>query len=195
MSWYNGRDGAIVRQTSYTGYNPILSVKSPAGSWEIGTYTNDSLFFNLIADGNYANAVNSPYMQVEMRNNGTLFVNGRSAFTATTLYANGTGTNGTVYLGAAASVYTCFRIIYRDNDWVYGSVDVIWPDGKIVDLPITTKTTYDFWFKVKTMTISGTTITNRTQGCISPNLSTGHWSTQDSGANNIYVVAVIGYVF
>ena len=61
--WYQGRDRALIRTTSATQnqYVPIISVKSDEGSWEIGTYQDDRLYFTYITDEAYEsndNAVN-----------------------------------------------------------------------------------------------------------------------------------------
>ena len=58
-SWYNGRDKAIIRQTSYTGYNPIISMKTTNGSWEIGPYTSDILYFVYNSDTGYNSGTNT----------------------------------------------------------------------------------------------------------------------------------------
>ena len=63
QSWYDGRDGAVVRNNNEStgGYNPIVSVKSKNGSWELGSYTGDDLFFlTYIADSDY-NSNNNRY--------------------------------------------------------------------------------------------------------------------------------------
>ena len=52
-SWVNGRDSAVVRISSYSGYNAITSMKTTNGSWENGVYTNDRMYFNYVPDSNY----------------------------------------------------------------------------------------------------------------------------------------------
>ena len=63
MSWVNGRDGAIVRMTTCSGYSPTISCKTPSGSWEIGTYDNSSyaerLVFSYTSDANYSSGTNT----------------------------------------------------------------------------------------------------------------------------------------
>lgn len=53
--WYQGRDRALIRTTSaiQNQYVPIISVKSGEGSWEIGTYQDDRLYFTYITDEAY----------------------------------------------------------------------------------------------------------------------------------------------
>ena len=63
-SWYNGRDKAIVRQTSNAGdYCVIMSSKTANGSWEIGNDETD-LCFTYITDSNYNNRNNNNPLQI-----------------------------------------------------------------------------------------------------------------------------------
>ena len=63
-SWYNGRDKAIVRQTSNAGdYCVIMSSKTANGSWEIGNDETD-LCFTYITDSNYNNKNNNNPLQI-----------------------------------------------------------------------------------------------------------------------------------
>ena len=61
VSWINGRNSAIVRQTSASGYSTIISSKTASGSWEIGNYTNngENLYFTYITDSNYNSGNNT----------------------------------------------------------------------------------------------------------------------------------------
>lgn len=52
-SWVGGRDSAVVKIYSYSGYNAITSMKTTNGSWENGVYTNDRMYFNYVPDSNY----------------------------------------------------------------------------------------------------------------------------------------------
>mgnify|MGYP002672067527 CR=1 FL=1 len=59
VAWINGRDGALIRQDSYTGYNPIFSCKTTNGSWELGPYDNNILYFAYGTDSNHKAGNNS----------------------------------------------------------------------------------------------------------------------------------------
>lgn len=59
VAWINGRDGALIRQDSYTGYNPIFSCKTTNGSWELGPYDNNILYFAYGTDSNHKAGKNS----------------------------------------------------------------------------------------------------------------------------------------
>ena len=58
-SWVSGRDSAVVRIPSYSGYNAITSMKTTNGSWENGVYLNDRMYFNYVPDSNYNAGTNS----------------------------------------------------------------------------------------------------------------------------------------
>lgn len=58
-SWYNGRDNALIKYNSYTGYNPLLSMKTTAGSWELGAYSDNKLHLSYITDANYTAKTNA----------------------------------------------------------------------------------------------------------------------------------------
>ena len=126
-----------------------------------------------------------------------VYRNNAACISGTVLYANGTGSNGTVILSQDAGSYQCIRIIYRDNDWFYASRDVIWPSGKYVTLDITSKSASAgmFWHKTRTVLIAGNSVgTNGSRyGCVpisGPGNSVG---SSDNQTNNIYITAVIGY--
>ena len=71
-SWINGRDQAAVRITSYNAYNAGLSMKTTNGSWEIGVYTNDNMWFTYAPDTNY-NAGTNTVAQFRAASNGTIY--------------------------------------------------------------------------------------------------------------------------
>lgn len=120
-----------------------------------------------------------------------------ACISGTVLYANGTGSNGTVILSQDAESCQCIRIIYRDNDWFYASRDVIWPSGKYVTLDITSKSASEgmFWHKTRTVLIAGNSVgTNGSRyGCVSISGPGNSVGSSDNQANNIYITAVIGY--
>lgn len=71
VSWINGRDSALVKFTSYNGYNAITSMKTTNGSWEMGVYSNDTMYFNYASDTNYNAGTNST-TQVSINSSGYL---------------------------------------------------------------------------------------------------------------------------
>ena len=77
VSWINGRDSAIVRQTSASGYSAVVSSKTTNGSWEIGNYTSngDNLYFTYVSDSNYNRGNNVFSGQLYFSSNGSIQAN------------------------------------------------------------------------------------------------------------------------
>ena len=72
-SWYNGRDKAIVRQTSNAGdYCVMMSSKTTSGSWEIGNEYDD-LCFTHITDSNYNSRNNNYLGQIVFTSDGEIY--------------------------------------------------------------------------------------------------------------------------
>lgn len=71
-SWYNGRDRAIIRQTSTKNYTAIISSKTTNGSWEIGN-NSDNLYFTYITDTNYNSATNVWGAQLYFSSSGSIY--------------------------------------------------------------------------------------------------------------------------
>ena len=65
-SWISGRDTALVRIPNYNAYNAITSMKTTNGSWEMGVYTNDYMYFTYCSDANYNAGTNSPTIQIKV---------------------------------------------------------------------------------------------------------------------------------
>lgn len=73
QSWYNGRDGALTRVNSYTGYNPISSMKTTNGSWEMGVYSDNVMNMSYVTDADYSARTNRFTAQIRVEKNGALF--------------------------------------------------------------------------------------------------------------------------
>lgn len=75
-SWNKGRDNAIFKMSSIIGYSPFASIKTNAGSWEIGSYDATSyrnqLVFSYITDTNY-NGTNTVSAQVRFLADGGIY--------------------------------------------------------------------------------------------------------------------------
>ena len=99
MSWNKGRDGAILKSTSLSGYSPLWSVKTNNGSWDIGAYDHssytDQLIFTYIKDTNY-NGTNATTRQVIIRPNGDAGFGLRNISFGTA--APSGGSNGDIYI-------------------------------------------------------------------------------------------------
>ena len=57
-SWHLGRDTALVNKNTYTGYDAVVSQKTTNGTWDIGTYTDDKLWFTYVKDSDYSSNTN-----------------------------------------------------------------------------------------------------------------------------------------
>ena len=116
----------------------------------------------------------------------------------TVLYANMTGTTGTVTLSESAANFGYLRILYRDNDWMKKSVDVHGPDGAYANLDGWMKSgsiAGAFWGKMRAVLVSGKTITNvgTRYGCVQISGASNAVYPDDNNTNSIYITAVIGY--
>lgn len=68
--WVNGRNGALLRETSVAGYHTLWSLKTTDGSWDFGEYNAGSDWNNIpvlsyITDSNYNSGNNAPTYQIK----------------------------------------------------------------------------------------------------------------------------------
>lgn len=77
-----GRDNAILKMNVLNGYSPMLSLKSNASTWEIGTYNGvaDALLFTNISDTNYSSSTNTYSGQVIFTSLGEIISLTQNAF-------------------------------------------------------------------------------------------------------------------
>lgn len=116
-SWYNGRTNALFTTSSVASgiYAPLWSAKSATGSWDVGTYTNDTLYFSFITDTNFNAGTNSPKTQIVFGDNGVVmapYFDGDllgNANTATTA----TNSNQLGGVAAASYINTADTLILR----------------------------------------------------------------------------------
>lgn len=106
------------------------------------------------------------------------------------LYRNNEGNNGDISLNQSSASFTMLKILFRDNDNYYGSVDVYNPNEKIFVMKSVhfIASSNDAYFKGKAMKISGTSITNVSYGEINLNSNTVNEN------NTIYITEVLGYL-
>lgn len=68
-AWIYGRDNALIRETSSSGYHPLFSLKTTDGSWELGEYNIPELhnipIFAYITDTNYNSGNNAATYQIK----------------------------------------------------------------------------------------------------------------------------------
>ena len=88
-TWVAGRNNAALRVTTgdTDSYVPTLSAKSSTGTWDIGTYQDDNLYFTFISDTNYNSNNNETTVQYAMGKYGNFGISG-SFYEGGTLLAN-----------------------------------------------------------------------------------------------------------
>ena len=69
QTWVNGRNGALLRETSVAGYHTLWSLKTTNGSWDFGEYNAGNYWDNIpvlsyITDSNYNSGNNTPTYQI-----------------------------------------------------------------------------------------------------------------------------------
>ena len=71
-SWWNGRTNALFATTSVASgiYAPLWSAKTYNGSWDVGTYTNNTLYFSYVTDTNFNAGNGTTTAQVVFGDNG-----------------------------------------------------------------------------------------------------------------------------
>lgn len=73
VAFINGRDTAAVKVPTYNNYHAGLSMKTTNGSWEIGVYTSNNLWFTYVPDTQYSSQQNSGYFQTHMSADGKVW--------------------------------------------------------------------------------------------------------------------------
>lgn len=73
MPFINGRDTAAVKVPTYNNYHAGLSMKTTNGSWEIGVYTSNNLWFTYVPDTQYSSQQNSGYFQTHISADGKVW--------------------------------------------------------------------------------------------------------------------------
>lgn len=68
--WVNGRNGALLRETSVVGYHTLWSLKTTDGSWDFGEYHINSNWNNIpvlsyVTDSNYNSGNNATTYQIK----------------------------------------------------------------------------------------------------------------------------------
>ena len=71
-SWISGRDVALVKLTSCTGYNVIMSMKTTNGDWSYGVNTDDIAYWTYTPDTQYTAKDNKNFIQMKLTPAGKL---------------------------------------------------------------------------------------------------------------------------
>lgn len=72
-SWYLGRSNAMIRINSYSGYNAIYSMKTTAGDWSCGVYSDNKLYWTYVTDTNFNAGTNATTAQMYLTAAGYLY--------------------------------------------------------------------------------------------------------------------------
>lgn len=107
-SWINGRDNAKIKISGVNGYSPAITIPTPNGSWEIGTYEvnedyNDCLLFSYTKDTDYAAGNNRTTRQYRLspgvKNSNDLILTLGMAFPVGAVYITYNNNNPGNFLG------------------------------------------------------------------------------------------------
>lgn len=121
--WVNGRNGALLRETTSTGYHALWSLKTTNGSWDFGEYNAGSGWANIpvlsyITDTNFNSGSNTTTYQIRFPlDNGTIALtknipsslpaNGGNADTVDGYHAtDGRTFNGNINWGSWSDVWS-----------------------------------------------------------------------------------------
>lgn len=114
QSWYQGRNSAMIRTTSYSGYDAILSMKTTAGDWSLGVYNDNKMYFTYILDSNYNANTNTTTAQIRFDPDGnvsaTKFSGSGAGLTSLNASNISTGTLAAARLPNHASTATTYGV-------------------------------------------------------------------------------------
>lgn len=194
-SWVTGRDRALVKNISHgqqsgMSFNPITSIKTTLGSWELGNLSGEEgLVFSYVKDTDY-NAGENKNVRVNINSQ----IRESWIHAAVTLYDNPSGTNGSVNFTSSDSAanYSYLEIFFKWRDR-HSSVTVCSPNGKGVTLlnAITWTTGETTQYENQTCTISGTSITRGARTYFNATSTEFYAGANDS--NYFFITKVIGY--
>ena len=106
VSWFQGRNAAIIKTTTYSGYDAILSIKTTSGDWSQGVYTNNIMYWTYITDTNYNSNTNTITSQMYLTPEGHLHLSYGN------LYIH--KANSGIYYQGANSTFRMIRFIEGD---------------------------------------------------------------------------------
>ena len=116
------------------------------------------------------------------------------------LYANDSGSNSSITLSESSANFDYIEIFFKSNDDYYNSLKIYKPNGKMASLSCWYSFTSEAgtYLKVKTVNISGTTISNVTKtggrfAYAEVNITTDSDKVTKNNNNYIYITRVIGY--
>lgn len=149
----------------------------------------------------YGNAVDIQSKSANINlycDSGSVYVKGRILWAGTVIYANNSGSNGTITLTESAAKFSMLEIFYRTNDNQYHSARVYSPNGKTVNLlgaffKYYSDGSNSVYIKVRDVAVRGTSIyTTGVAGEASINSNNSCDATQ---VVNVLIYKVVGYAY
>lgn len=153
----------------------------------------DRCFYIAGTVDNSTSVVNGKAVSLHLKTTGLSFYDasgtayGWSMYGTRWLYANASGSNGTIELNETAANFCMMEIFFKGNDGTYDSASVYSPNGKVVSLSMLESTANGGNNKKwRSVTISAKSITTK------------NYSEQDNAGtptatNHIYICYVLGY--
>ena len=191
---YSVGDAAAFR--SAIGAQPAGSyaTTNASGKIQADTYAlADRAFYIQGTANNSTSAVNGKAVSLFVKTSGLSYydssgtTNGWYVYGQRWLYANASGSNGTIPLNETAANFCMMEIFFKGNDGTFDSASVYSPNGKVVSLGmLESNANGGNNKKWRSVTISGTSITTK------------YYSEQDNAGtptatNHIYICYVLGY--
>lgn len=158
-NWINGVKNAPLQNIADVDgtdtYRSVLTQRSSGGYWSIGNLaSNNFLDFIWVNKSNYDANNNNVDVRVRLNN-----INGEIAFNPVSLYANSSGSNGTITLTQSVTDFTYIEIFYRDNNGKdYGYQRFYNSNGQIIALACTEPNGSNLYIRTNRYKISANTI-------------------------------------
>lgn len=157
ISWFQGRNGALLRETSAAGYHALWSLKTTNGSWDFGEYSTSGWYnipvLSYITDSNYNSGNNTTTYQIKFPlDNGTVALtkniptslpaNGGNADTVDGEHASSFVRAGTIEVGSpdlnALDTYSFIKSVYsqvaghspKGNTGWYNVIQLVHRNGR-----------------------------------------------------------------
>lgn len=131
--WIKGRDNAKIKISGFGGYSPAITIPTPNGSWEIGTYEvnadyNDCLLFSYTKDTDYTAGNNRTERQYRLspggKNSNDLILTLGMAFPVGAVYITYNNNNPGDFLGGTWTQFGQGRMLMGQGTGYNGSTSM-----------------------------------------------------------------------
>ena len=207
QGWVNGRKGALLRETTSTGYHTLWSLKTTNGSWDFGEYNssgwNNIPVLSYITDTNFNSGNNTTTYQIKFPlDSGTIALtkniptslpaNGGNADTVDGYHANGLLTalsntnNGiSITVGGTTKSISNISVNYANSAGNADTLDGLNSTKFLRQVVVPNNTENDF------NTFSNMTLTGRVDPTTGASLKNAPWSGSGPGGG----YGVLTYLF